>query len=56
MSIDFKNLMIDPISLVCSCLYLILGGKDIMGTFNFDFNLFQNNFLSQNSIFPIPIN
>jgi hypothetical protein len=39
-SIDFRNLLVDPVKLVSSCMYFVLGSKDIMGTFNFDYNLF----------------
>ena len=55
-SLDYKNLLFDPIKLVTSCMYLVIGSKDIMGTFNFDFNSFQKRFLSSNGLFPIHLN
>lgn len=44
----------EPLILVASCMYLMLGGKDVMGTFNFEYTLFQEKFLSSNGQFPIP--
>ena len=39
-AMDPMSYEITPLNLVASCMYLMLGGKDVMGTFNFDYNLF----------------
>jgi hypothetical protein len=53
-ALDPSSYAHEPLILVASCMYLMLGGKDVMGTFNFDYNLFHERFLSPTGQFPIP--
>jgi len=51
---DGQHYSKDPPVLVASCMYLMLGGKDVMGTFNYDYNLLGEQFLGEQGQFPIP--
>ena len=51
---DGRHYSKNPPVLVASCMYLMLGGKDVMGTFNYDYNLLGEQFLGEQGQFPIP--
>ena len=52
-SIDHKSKQFAPKLLIASLLYLMIGGKDIMAAFNFDYNQMIEIFLI-NKEFPVP--
>lgn len=39
-ALDPNSYDYQPLILVASAMYLMLGGKDVMGTFNFDYKMF----------------
>ena len=45
-SIDFKHLEYSDETVLASILYLILGGRDVMGAFNFEYEHMFSTFMS----------
>ena len=52
-SVDHRHMQYDDDIVLASIFYLLVGGKDIMGVFNYDYEQLPERLLANGALFPI---